>query len=98
MLLSGERTLLACSSRQLAANPITKNKRCSLPAVGAAAGCCRLADWQLVLPKLEIHLHVAFVLLRRAGGVQRNLGHCIARLHNAVLDQVLLYFFAANIG
>ena len=46
----------------------------------------------------EIHLHVAFVLLRRARGVQRNLRNCITRLHEAILDQVLLDFFTANIG
>ena len=42
-----ERRLLACSSRQLAANLITKNKLCSLPAVGAATS----TGWQPVLPE-----------------------------------------------
>ena len=46
----------------------------------------------------EIHLHVAFVLLRRARGVQRNLRHRIGRLHEAILDQVLFDFLTANIG
>jgi hypothetical protein len=89
-----ERRLLACSSRQLAANLITENKLCSLPAVGAATS----TGGSLCSPKLEIHLHVAFVLLRRARGVQRNLCHCIARLHEAILAQVLFDFFTANIG
>ena len=60
--------------------------------------CTRLACNRQSGSDSEIHLHVAFVLLRRARGVQRNLRHCIARVHEAILDQVLFDFFTANIG
>src|SRR5438105_9073965 len=47
---------------------------------------------------LKTNLHVALVLFGCARGVERNVGHCIARLHHSVLEQILLDFFAADIG
>src|SRR5438874_8796274 len=49
------------------------------------------------LTELKTNLNVALVLLGRTRRVERSVGYCIARLHNSVLEQILLDFFAADI-
>jgi hypothetical protein len=48
--------------------------------------------------ELKIYLDVALMLFGRAGGVERNAGRFIARMHHSVLEQILLDFFATDIG